>query len=170
MKTRIKLIFIIYIFSHIFNVKPAFSCSCAPSSLEEHIARSSVIFEGIPLSKNSHDEYSHTFQFKVTRSWKGIDKNTVSVKTSNSGAACGYNFNIGEVYLVYGNSSFSENDLVSTGICSATKPIDESDEDVQKLGDPIMTFDKEEKITSPQHNSEDLDNVKETKPWWKLLW
>jgi len=61
---------------------------------------------------------------RVTRWWKGGDKSEVTVQTSSSGKACGYEFQKGGKYLVYAHS---EDGCISVSQCSRTRTDKEAD-------------------------------------------
>ena len=70
--------------------------------------------------------------FQVDRAWKGVSEDTVTVRTSTQGAACGYFFNEGKSYLVY---AFGDEHSLSTGSCSNVAVIEAAGERIAFLGE-----------------------------------
>jgi hypothetical protein len=62
--------------------------------------------------------------FDVTRSYRGVEGPRVDVETGLGGGDCGFGFDIGRQYLVYADRG--ESGQLSTGICDATAPIEQS--------------------------------------------
>ena len=73
--------------------------------------------------------------FRILRTWKGPQQPSLAVLTGAGGGDCGYDFQVGEVYLVY---AYRDNaDGLATGICSRTKPAwktQDVEEDLKALG------------------------------------
>ena len=96
----------------------AFACSCErPQTALDALAWSEFAFSGtvveivdfVPMAVNSNEqgEIEHLSfffaRFEVDRSWKGIDGEEVTLLSwVDDGATCGYTFELGEDYLVYG--------------------------------------------------------------------
>lgn len=70
--------------------------------------------------------------FKIQRTWKGAENESISVFTSSMSSACGYGFKKGITYLVYayGNAG----GRLSTSICSRTSRFEEWHDDFEELG------------------------------------
>jgi hypothetical protein len=96
------------------------------------------------------------FQFQVNTVWKGAIEDTVDIYSRMQRTACGFNFEIGEHYLVYGYvvksitgadpsahlADWPEGGAFSyraAGICSRTRPVEIADDDIFQLPDPIWT-------------------------------
>ena len=62
----------------------------------------------------------------------GIQASSVTVHTAGSGPACGYDFKVGERYVVYAYKN-AEARVLQTSICSRTKPIKDAREDLEFL-------------------------------------
>jgi hypothetical protein len=75
--------------------------------------------------------FPRIFKFSVEQSFLGVSGTEVEVGTGSGGGDCGYNFKIGERYLVYAYRY--QNELVTT-ICSRTKPFVNANEDLAFLG------------------------------------
>jgi hypothetical protein len=62
--------------------------------------------------------------FSDTHFYKGVKRQTVQIETGLGGGDCGFRFELKRRYLVYAYKE--ENGRLSTGICTATAPIEES--------------------------------------------
>jgi hypothetical protein len=74
--------------------------------------------------------------FKLRESWKGIEEKTKTVKVITSvpkTANCGYDFKVGESYLVYvlKNKVYGE---MLTNTCTRTRKLTQASEDLKALG------------------------------------
>jgi len=58
--------------------------------------------------------------FNQITSFKGTNKDTTTYTTASNSAACGYNFVVGQTYIVYANAN-SSTDNPSISLCSHTK-------------------------------------------------
>jgi hypothetical protein len=75
--------------------------------------------------------------FNVSRRYRGARKQHVQVETGLGGGDCGFAFEIGKQYLVYAHTGDSGG--LSTGICTATAPLEESRVDLAYLrGEAIV--------------------------------
>ncbi|WP_299313222.1 hypothetical protein [uncultured Aquimarina sp.] len=105
------------------------ACSCSDTDqplgkkVKEAFLSADLIFTGKVIDikeintilpyKSSSDPVVYTFE--VIQKIKGKTKKTIlKILSSNSGASCGYNFQLGESYLVY--SSVSDHFAKQTGI------------------------------------------------------
>jgi len=86
------------------------------------------VFAGIPVraSKGETTAFERTFQttdyvFQVTQVWKGPIADTLTVRTYPSGGMCGYQFKLGDYYLVYADERKGD---LWTGICNRTNPME----------------------------------------------
>jgi hypothetical protein len=78
----------------------------------------------------SYDQRS--FRFAVERAYRGVQGDFVEVQTGLGGGDCGYHFEMGERYLVYGYAR-KDGDPISTGICTRTAPLAGASEDLQYI-------------------------------------
>jgi hypothetical protein len=62
-------------------------------------------------------------RFRVTKAYSGNPGSEVAVQTGMGGGDCGYHFEPGHTYLVYGHKS---NGSLYTGICSGTQTIEQA--------------------------------------------
>jgi hypothetical protein len=133
-----------------FNYEVALACSCTISPPPaEALRRAQAVFAGEvvrvreprpTLVRNRRGKVvAHRInlmaevRFKVTKVWKGIEKDTVMVGTMTGCCACGYGFVEGEQYLVYAYGD--GRDGLTTSICSRTKKLEAAQEDLAELGD-----------------------------------
>ena len=78
------------------------------------------------------DSSAVVVKFRVKSTWKGRLTKRVSVSTGRGHGDCGYQFEVGQSYLVYAYGS-DENSL-STNICQRTARLSESAADIKLLG------------------------------------
>lgn len=137
--------------------KPSYACSCIMSGTPaEDFDRVPVIFEGTvtragsltrsawlwPILGYLPFEYTERFynrqiQFTVTRAWKGVEYDAITVQTGYGGGDCGYGFATGRTYLVY--ASNVQKGGLYTGICSRTAEIGRAADDLAYLsGQPTL--------------------------------
>src|SRR5687768_8853289 len=89
------------------------ACSCFPRPIPvcEEISRSSVIFVGkvlsvtTPTPRPTPSAQYNTVRFAVEEAFKGVTTSETTVETASSTAMCGYAFQVGTTYLVYGSGT-----------------------------------------------------------------
>jgi len=143
---------------------PVDSCSClSPPEPLEAMKRSDYVLAGVVIDREAlgpspHVASGDTFwiekvrwEFSVTVVWKGPVQDTVYVYTTRSEASCGYEFEVGEHYLVYGQiiDKVPEMEAVlpaqdvwpfrGTSICTRTKEYDKATSDIFKLPAPLWS-------------------------------
>jgi len=119
-------------------VSNAFACQCSPErSVSDEFARSQDVFVG-RVSEILYDSHRYggvsypIIRFDVVMSWKGVRLDTTRVESG----ICGYQFETGNVYLVYGYRDSSGARWVSR--CSRTRPAWRAlEDDLHSLGAPI---------------------------------
>jgi hypothetical protein len=135
---------------------PAHACSCVVASPPETALReSSAVFSGIVLSvrePNNHRIRSSAdpveVTFRVTEIWKGVDTDRLTVRTAASTASCGFEFALGQHYIVYAQDT--PNGL-ATGLCTRTAELAAASDDLKALGKgtvPPPSPELEERIRS----------------------
>ena len=136
--TSLMIFTIIASFVLIGSMDSAFACSCIISPLPiEALEKSTAVFSGTVLNVDRGflgiDDFlgSISVTFDVERSWKGVTEKIVVVGTSSSSAACGYDFNEYEKYLVYAHDVSGS---LHTSICSRTMLLANAQEDLDALG------------------------------------
>jgi hypothetical protein len=79
-------------------------------------------------------EWRNAARISVEQSWKGISQTEVIVMTSSGG--CGFEFNVGESYIVYAYKDDRTGDTEwHTSLCSKTSQLSSAADTVQKLGE-----------------------------------
>lgn len=107
-----------------FMYQSAFACTCARPESERHYEISDVVFLGrvTGVDAQPHDVAEHV-TFNISKSWKGVDTRTVTIRTGD-GTGCGfYRFEQGIEYLVYGTRDIAS---INVGLCEAPSPVDSS--------------------------------------------
>ena len=102
----------------------SYACSCMVSAdpvkkqIQEAFTSSDAVFSGEVIEiKDVPDEYKVVVKFKVVKSWKSAAGKEITVSTMRDSAMCGYSFEMGKTYLVYGSGS---KESFSTTNCSRT--------------------------------------------------
>ncbi len=110
--------------------QPAYSCSCAPPfPPEQALMEASVVFAG-EVTGIETSEGRLNVTFAIDEIWKGDLENTVVVQTPISMAACGYMFDVGQSYLVYGQERGGS---LRTNQCSRTRLLSQANDDLLEL-------------------------------------
>jgi hypothetical protein len=95
---------------------------------------------GALIPADIEDDNSPEMQvsFDVSRSYRGEQQKNIRIRTGVGGGDCGFDFQVGEQYLVYAFAD--ESGKLSTGICSGTALLDERKADVSYLrGEPVVS-------------------------------
>ena len=123
------LVFLIVLSEGVFT--SAFACSCAGTSPPcEAFWHADLVFSG-HVDKVEHIEVAasegyNRVTFTVDRVLRGPTASQITIKTSSSDASCGYRFDEGDSYVVYGSG---EGDNVSTSLCTRTRRLSNGSED-----------------------------------------
>lgn len=146
MKTTLLTLFIL------FTSINSFACDCMNINVENDFKNATEVFTArvIAVRQNKAEEGQGSFQIvkiEITKSLKGDLVGTIEIATGIGGPDCGFNFSVGEEYLIFsgdygmygdkGDGIFettrcSNNDLVSNSK-SALKLIDRLTEpDIKK--------------------------------------
>lgn len=127
----------------VLNVTPTWACSCFPlRSPNEEMNESTAVFSGQVIRINIPDHFGGmrsvgnplTATFTVYKIWKGPHKNPIVIQTTRDSASCGYNFEVGQEYLVYSYGSPSN---LQTNICTRTTSLDNANVDLQAIGSSV---------------------------------
>lgn len=130
---------IVFTGSLLFFPREAVACSCAESgTVQENKSRSDAVFEGTAASVKSSSlslfgapAKAVKANFQVNEVWKGHVAPSIEVVTNGSGASCGYEFQVGERYLVYAASTGNS---LEVSLCSGTILTSEANEQMALLG------------------------------------
>jgi hypothetical protein len=117
----------------------ALACKCMmppPEAAREHAA---AVFEGQVTDivdepgANGSSMGKKLVTLSLVRTWKGVEKEeVVKVRTSDSSASCGIDFEKGKSFLVY--ASQGESGGLEAGACGRTRPMADAAEDLAALG------------------------------------
>lgn len=122
-------------------VCPPDRCSCLPPPPpREALAQADAVFAGrvVSVIEHSEEDPGHPggphLEVRIVPSarWKAAASDTVTVRTADNSAACGFPFQEGEEYLVYA----SGDDALRVITCSRTAPLAQAADDVAALGRP----------------------------------
>jgi hypothetical protein len=111
------------------------ACKCAPPpEVAEALAQSSAVFEGQVTQVNT-TETELEVSLRVTRAWKGVDTETVRVRTRKDSAACGVEFSVDQVWLVYANQT-TEDAAIALQVlrCGRSRLAADAGDDLTVLG------------------------------------
>ena len=112
-----------------------YACSCtAPPAPKVALEQAAAVFIG-KVSSVEQGKFGNTFQFKVSKEWKGIEGNTASVASATNSAACGIVFDNDRDYLVYAFKSEGD-DQLRTNLCTRTKRVSDAAAELAELGEP----------------------------------
>lgn len=124
------------------NATSALACSClAPGAPQDELAKSNSVLQGtVQGMRQIRTEGGYPLnlvEFTVQQSWKGLSNwhRKMVVRTSVGGASCGYDFKLGESYIVY--ASLSQDGELVTSICTRNNPTHKAAQDLAELGEGI---------------------------------
>ncbi len=119
--------------------RTALACSCMAESVEEARARAAAIFEGrVDAIAPAEDQLA--VRIHVTQAWRGVDHETIEVRTGDANDLCRFEFVVGEHYLVYASRDEASGRLF-VSLCSRTRLASAADEDRQILGSGTVPID-----------------------------
>ena len=119
------------------------ACSCGGGAAPcESYGTATAVFAGTvisfrepertkPVDPSEGDWAPRGYKFSVQQSYSGVAGAEIEVFTGRGGGDCGYQFKIGERYLVY---AFRDQEKLTTSICSSTKLFSKATEDLAFLG------------------------------------
>ena len=128
------------------SVSSACSCVGVPS-VEKEFGWSNAVFSGkvveIKENRSLRGSFSKSVLFEVSNTWKGVKQSQIIIATGQNGGDCGFDFTVGEKYLVYSmESEMYGKKALSTTICDRTKLLNSSQEDLQILGEGKVPVEK----------------------------
>lgn len=132
-----------------FAPEPVHACSCMRPDFEVALESSSEVFIGSVVAiEEVYDPHEspgtigrrNAVLFEVERSYKHMVPSQMIVYAGYGGGSCGYDFAMGQQYLVYGYTMY-ENEL-HTWLCSRTQPTDATGDDLAKLGEGLIPLEK----------------------------
>ena len=118
----------------------SYACDCVkPPSVEDELERSQAVFSGKVLEVNEMNKgyMKKRVLLEVVETWKGVSESQVIITTGSGGGDCGYDFQVGEEYLVYANPSsmYGEQEELVSIICDRTTELSTAQEDLAVLGE-----------------------------------
>lgn len=126
----------------LLTASSAFSCSCISNGPPcQSFGNTAAVFIGTPTEvkqttaklTSSDEEYpQRLFTFQVQEPFRGVNTAQIEVRTGMGGGDCGYNFRLGERYLVYASFD-AANGLYGTSICTRTRPVSDAAEDLEYI-------------------------------------
>jgi len=131
---------------------PDARCSCLPPAPPRvALGQADAVFSGrvVSVVEHAEEDPGHPggphLEVRIVpmQRWKGAAADTVTVRTANQSAACGYAFETGGEYLVYASSG---DGVLRVTLCSRTALLAQAGEDLAALdapGDPRIPVRKE---------------------------
>ena len=142
MKIKLLIVFLLMLpFTFNFIATSSYACSCVPPSMaEEELNKSNFVFSGKVI--DIHDPNKDAFEqssadllevrFEVFNTWKGVNETQVIVHSERDSASCGFEFNLNDDYLVYGNEQDGQKKV---NLCSRTTLLAGASTDLAALGE-----------------------------------
>jgi hypothetical protein len=164
-RRMISVSLILLICSHL-SLTIAVACTCdKPENASDALAVADAVFTGhvnaisvatkwVPSKKRLPEDECRTritsesagvvlcqaqemaVEFEIFRVWKGELGRQVEVRTDVYTTACGFDFRVGEVYLVYANSR--SGGVLYTTSCHRTERTARARDDIRELGRPLL--------------------------------
>ncbi|WP_020618528.1 stalk domain-containing protein [Paenibacillus daejeonensis] len=130
-----------FVFTLLLMPQQADACSCMPpSGPAEEMEKKEFVFSGTVTEivepaeiQSSGDPVA--VHFDVDTVWKGEIGAQTEVSTPFSSATCGFYFEVGQAYIVYG--SVTEEGTQQVVLCSRTAPLEQATEDLSVLGEGV---------------------------------
>lgn len=115
--------------------------------MQDALRDASAVFEGRVIALQRLPGEGDTLPavmatLRVTRTWKGANRETVIVRTPATDGTCGFAFRQDESFLVYAAGELDRQGAgLTTTLCSRSKRIEEASEDVAALGAGVTPVD-----------------------------
>jgi hypothetical protein len=130
-------------------------CTCIERlSMESARTAADAVFLGTVTSvrevtersgDGAHAVVSREVAFSVDAAWKGLAAREVLVYTGTGAGDCGFPFEVGKRYLVYG---YGDDDRLGTGVCTRTGGAAEAGKEIEALGAPHWSY--ERRLVTPR--------------------
>ena len=109
----------------IASAEKFYACSCefdsepAKKQIQNSYIGADAVFSGkvVEIKESPMNSRDFIIKFKVAKSWKGESSQEITISTAKESAMCGFNFEIGKIYLVY---AFGKSGNFSTTNCTRT--------------------------------------------------
>lgn len=123
-------VIILVTFSH---TKPARTCSCLPPPPPaKAFAEADAVLMGKVVSFELLPSMDRRMAgIAVLKIWKGEKNDADSIFTGPHSAACGYDFEVGQTYVIYAFKD--EGGKLYTHLCTRTAPVEQATEDLKFL-------------------------------------
>jgi hypothetical protein len=123
------------------SIENVSDCDCAiPGTPQVEFEKADAVFVAKVVGINKKDNGKNLDYVEVVlniiKSYKGISHPTMMIYTNESSMACGYNFEVGNDYLVYASEFEGE---LTTGLCDRTKEFSTDLEDLRFLDHVVET-------------------------------
>lgn len=166
---KLKLLFMVAIFAvGASDLHEARACSCLPPPPPaKAFAEADAVFLGKVISfELTGDAFSMRLaKFTVTKIWKGERSAVREILTANNSAACGYEFLVGEEYVIYAYAD--EQQKLHTNLCMRTRATRFASDDLKYLSSaasfPLAignTWTLQQKITQVRYQDNVIDSVR----------
>ena len=123
----------------LFDEAKACSCAFGGAAPCQQYWRTDVVFTGlvtgstkVEMEEGTYKSQRRLVRFEVVEPSRGIQAAQAEVITGWGGGDCGYQFEVGETYLVYAQRD-EKNDRLHTSICTRTRPLSEASADLQYI-------------------------------------
>ncbi len=154
----------------------ASACKCDFPTVEEDFLKSDVVFSGKVLRidsvederriKRGQDDYRQTVEveLELNEAWKGTVETKVTVLTALQHTLCGYDFSVGQRYVVFAKTAKIESGTGSsdieahyTGLCSANHELDydRATEALLEQLEELRTETQQESEVAPEGEAEE---------------
>lgn len=161
----VMLAFIIITTGLTMSPKQAYACSCAmPASVAEELGRSDAVFDGTVVSGSKPTKWFKqssadpvVWSFQAHEVWKGQVSSAMKVKSAQSGASCGFEFQQGQRYIVYARDI---GDGLEVSLCSRTALQTAASSDIAELGSGSIP---------PANAGEDGANSASPSVWFNVI-
>lgn len=150
------------------NILETRACTCLPPPPPaQAFAEADAVFMGkvIAFELTGDASSPRLAKFAVTKIWKGERGAVNEILTPNNSAACGYDFLVGENYVIYADQD--DNGKLHTNLCTRTKPVRFADDDLKYLATaasfPLAvgnTWTLQQKITQTRYQDRIVDSVR----------
>lgn len=117
-----------------------YACSCVPfgeESVQQQVSKAKTNAQAVFVGKvlqiiKKPEKHEIVVKLKVENLWKGYLSKEVTVSTGADSALCGYNFEVGQSYLIYAGGADVNN--LQTNICTRTAKFSAAKADIKALG------------------------------------
>lgn len=124
------------------------ACSClAPPAPKIALEQAAAVFVGHVTSVEK-GAGSNTFQFAVSKKWKGVKGDVATIVSGSNSAACGIVFDNDRDYLVYAYK-IKDSEQLATNLCMRTKRVADAAADLAELGEPMSDAQNANAVIKP---------------------